>query len=273
MNELYESNEFNINFLLGLPRSGTSIVMAHLRGNQSIETGYGEPDHLYRIMASYSKEWFDGYEQHIKVCPEIMEKIIGESFGVYAKYFYSNLCKESYKKLAVLKHPWWAPLGHRLQKIFPSAKFVILFRHPYDVVASMLHFRNTVPAAKTMLSDDVEILAQLYVEHTNYLLKLLHDYTYRTYAVKFEDFLESPQETLQGIFKFLDCPISKEDTEKIIHDSSIGRLPATFNTSVREKKAALFAPEERYLNFSNKEIEKIKKWVGPNMSILKYEEK
>jgi hypothetical protein len=261
-------NKFKIHFLLGVSRSGTSIVMSYLRAHPEIETGYEEPNHLYRLMMSL--KYYRQYEEHLGIDLKVIEKLTYDSFRAFAEYFYSNLCEITGKKFAVLKHPWWAKYGFRLHQIFPEAKFIILLRHPYDVIASIVEFRKTSSIARKMFPSNVRDIAKLYNKHMRELQKLLKAFPEQTLAVKFEDFLKTPRKFLQSIFTFLDCPLTKEQLDLLMEFGKAGQIPMTCKVL---DQSNLFTPKKRYLDFSEEEMKLIKKWVDGYLKVLHYEEK
>ena len=263
-----DEKNFSINFLLGMPRSGTSSVMSYLRGHPDIETGFEEPDHLYRLMKS--QKWYEQYEQYLGVPAKHVNKITFDAYRVYTKHFYSQLCIVTGKKLVVLKHPLLSSYADYLRKIFPKGKFIILVRHPYDVVASISYFRTVNSAIKATFPAEINQIAKTYATYMGRLKTLTDMVPDRVSMVKFEDFLESPEDFLGKIFEFLDCKLSDSEISKIIEQANDESLCRTSRVVTQTK---LFNPEERHLKLSSEDKRAIKDYAISYMTLFNYKEK
>jgi Sulfotransferase family len=100
-----------------------------------------------------------------------------------------------------------------LRAVFPGAKFLCLYRHPMDVIASGIEAcpwglngfgfdsyadrspRNTVLA-----------LAQFWAANTAMILAVEERFSECSYRVRYEDLVAGPEEVTDGIFRFLGVP-------------------------------------------------------------------
>jgi Sulfotransferase family len=100
-----------------------------------------------------------------------------------------------------------------LHAVFPGAKFLCLYRHPMDVIASGIEAcpwglngfgfdtyadrspRNTVMA-----------LAQFWVANAAMILAVEERFSECSYRVRYEDLVADPEEVSDGIFRFLGVP-------------------------------------------------------------------
>jgi len=260
--------KFPIHFLLGFSRSGTSLVMTYLRGHSSIETGYEEPNHLYRLMTSV--KWEDDYASELGIEKEELQNMLASSISLFTQHFYKELCKKTNKKLAVLKHPWLNPHAPKLAQIFPEAKFIILLRHPYDVIASCIDFRTYDASASSMFPANLNKLIHLYLKHMKTLLNFQRvcgkD---RILFVRFEDFLKSPRTFLQEIFTFLGVKSQDSFTTQLIHQAKNDLLPLVGRVLITSN---IVQPEKKFFNLTNAEKQKIRGTLKPFLPTLGYDD-
>lgn len=101
----------------------------------------------------------------------------------------------------------------QLLRVFPEAKFICLHRHPMDVIASGIQacpwglanygFEPYVAGAP---GNSVLALARYWADHTATILAVEGRYPGICHHVRYEDLVEDPEATTQGIFEFLGLP-------------------------------------------------------------------
>jgi len=202
----------DINFLLGFSRSGTSIFMSYLRSHPEIETGFEEPNHLWRIMTH--KNWKKQYEKDFNINEKFLQRISDKATRKFVQSFYGDLCRKTGKSSVILKHPWLVPHVHNLERCFPTAKFIFIRRHPYDVIASVLDFADTDKIANSMFGEKLRPIIDLYVSHVAYLEEAKNRYPEKILSVKFEGFIKTPERVLADCFKF--CGLSTPNMKQVL---------------------------------------------------------
>lgn len=257
-----------LHFLLGFSRSGTSIVMSYLRGHPDVETGYEEPNALFRLLTALS--WEGEYEEVLSVSKETIKKIEDDSIGLFTRFFYNSLCVETKKTTAILKHPWLNPYVRRLGEIFPKAKFVVLLRHPYDTLASTIDFRDTDRQAKMMFPEDLNALIDLYWRHIKSVMNAKTVLKDRILYVKFEDFLQTPGVVLGEMFEFYNVESNQDLVETIMNDAEAENLPLTARVLLTSK---LIKPYNKWEGLNEEAKARIKNRLSPLLTKLGYDEK
>ena len=232
-----------IHFLFGFSRSGTSIVMSYLRGHEQIETGYEEPNHLWRLMGHMS--WFSGYQDNIGIGKAKIQSITDRSIKGFVESFYGGICEETGKPKVVLKHPWLIPYVDGLIRIFPDSKFIILLRHPYDVIASVLDFtKNDDMANEMFYGGELLPIIELYKNHMQKLLEEKEKYTNKFLMIRFEDFVNKPGITLNKVFEFLGIPTTEKEMREILHGKRVVKTARVLE-DLKIKK-----PKRKFLSLS-----------------------
>ena len=96
--------KFPIHFILGFNRAGTTLLLSYMRAHDDIETGFEEPDHIYRLVAKTSR-YENDYPKYIGVPKVTVNSLQDKATVLFAKYFYGELARKYHRKLAVVKHP------------------------------------------------------------------------------------------------------------------------------------------------------------------------
>ncbi len=100
-----------------------------------------------------------------------------------------------------------------LMRVYPDAKFVCLYRHPMDVIASGIEacpwglanygFEPYVAAAP---GNSVLALARYWADHTAAILAVEDRFPASCHRVRYEDLVADPDGVASEIFEFLDLP-------------------------------------------------------------------
>lgn len=235
----------NINFLLGFSRSGTSILMSYLRGNKKIETGYEEPNHLWRLMSHL--KWEEEYEDYLNVKPGMLQDITDKAIRNFTETFYNGLTDATGRSTVILKHPWLVPYVFDLDRIFPNAKFLFLWRHPYNVIASTLDFAKKDNIANKMFGVKLGRIIKLYKKHVDKLFEINKKYsTEKILNVRYEDFIKTPKQELKKIFDFFGVVSTKELNDIIAVKSQV-------KTARVLETLELVKPKEKFLKLNKKQ--------------------
>lgn len=110
-------------FLVGFPRSGTTLLDTMLMGIPSVSVLEERP------MVAFTAQSLDDADLPA-LAPETIADVRAEYFAIARKYGWDETRWLVDKQPLNMVH---APLIHRL---FPAARFILAKRHPYDVVLS-----------------------------------------------------------------------------------------------------------------------------------------
>jgi hypothetical protein len=103
-----------------------------------------------------------------------------------------------------------------LVEVFPDAKFVCLYRHPMDVIASGIEAcpwglsnYGFEPYAAGAPGNAVLAIARYWADNAGAILGVEEKYPDRCHRVRYEDVVQDPDTVARGIFKFLGlAPVS-----------------------------------------------------------------
>ena len=190
-------------FLIGFPRSGTTLLDTILRTNKSVEVLEEKPI-LRNFLIKLEKKTKNDFNQLYNLDQEYMQKMHNFYFQEREKYQ-----KNKKTKIVIDKLPLNIIHIGEILRFFPNAKFVFALRHPYDSVLSCFMQQFTLnPAMKNFLS--LESSAALY----DLVMKLWTIYreafSINCHIIKYEDVVTNFEKTTKEIFKYLDLDWSDE---------------------------------------------------------------
>ena len=192
-------------FLIGFPRSGTTLLDTILRTNKSVEVIEEKPI-LRNFLIELEKKTKNDFNQ----LNTFDEKYINEMQNFYFQER-GKYQKNKNIKIVIDKLPLNIIHIGEVLRFFPNAKFVFALRHPYDSVLSCFMQQFTLnPAMKNFLS--IESSAVLY----DLVMKLWTIYrkafSINFHIIKYEDVVLNFEQTTKEVFKYIGLDWS-EDTE------------------------------------------------------------
>jgi hypothetical protein len=103
-----------------------------------------------------------------------------------------------------------APFTDLLLRVYPEAKFLCLYRHPMDMIASGLEAcpfglrgYGFDPYIAASPGNTVLALARYWIENTAAILAAADRFPESCYRVRYEDLVADPESVVAGIFEFL----------------------------------------------------------------------
>ena len=122
-------NDENLVFLIGFPRSGTTLLDSILRSHSEI-TVLEEKPYLLNLRHDFFKQNDNNLSSLLNITQDIRDKIRNE----YFKKIFSQIGKN--KRIIIDKFPLTIIELGFVKCIFPNAKIILAMRHPCDVVTS-----------------------------------------------------------------------------------------------------------------------------------------
>jgi len=187
-------------FIIGFPRSGTTLLDTILSSHPSIEV-IEEKSMVPQLIGSLNELTKNNFNNLKKINTDQIQKLRNN----YFKNLYSHIKDKDNSKLYIDKLPLNIIYVGEILRIFPEAKFIISLRHPCDCVLScfmqtfsinnaMANFLNLEDSAK--LYDLVMELWTQYIStfHINY------------YEIKYENLVQNLETTVRPLLKFLELP-------------------------------------------------------------------
>ena len=206
-------------FVIGYPRSGTTLLLHLLMSSGEFPTyQFSEShfySHCYRRYGSLSRlrnrerlldelenrEWFSGSAISRA---ELEHAVAGDAtnYSAYLATFMNLIARLQSKTRWIEKTPWHMLYVPEIRAAFPSAKFLILVRDPRDVVLSIANYGWTGKSVANLVRTAIawqwhmRLLARLFDESDDGLF------------VRYEDIVTGPSDVLDRIDEFLGLKLS-----------------------------------------------------------------
>lgn len=203
--QIDESSNYNkkrMIFIVGMPRSGTTLMEQIITTDRNISAG-GEMDILPNLIGKYFAK--DKIKGEIKDINEVIKK---NNLDEIAEEFYENLTKINLDKNIITDK---SPLNFLwigfIKIIFPNAKIINCTRDPKNNCFSIykLLFEGNLYWSYSL--KDVARYYKLYSE----LIKFWKSkYPNFIYDASYEDVVNSPETTIKKIIEFCDLEWNKE---------------------------------------------------------------
>lgn len=198
--KLNDVKKFNPVFLVGFPRSGTTLLDIILRSHPSIEV-FEEKPMVNKLIGSLN-ELPDGELKGLeKINIQQLEKIR----KTYYESLESQIKNKNTSKVYIDKLPLNIIHTGQIVRVFPNAKFIVSLRHPYDCVLScfMQDFDLNDAMANFLNLDDsahlYDVVMDLWIQYTSIFEINYHE-------VKYENLVESFEPTVKSVLNFLGLP-------------------------------------------------------------------
>ena len=193
-------DEFSPVFLIGFPRSGTTLLDSILRGHPDIEILEEKPM-IEKMNFKFKDLLYDNKINSLgNINKQQVKKLRNIYFDVANNYFIKDQKK---KKIIIDKLPLNIKDVGLIHRIFPKSKFIFVSRHPCDSVLSC--FMNRFTMNNAMINFNTLIDTSNFY---NKIMLLWHQYktllpiSYKT--IKYEDILENIEINIKPIITFID---------------------------------------------------------------------
>jgi len=187
-----KKNKRKIIFILGMPRSGTSLTEQILSSHNNVFGG-GE---LPFIPSIINKNFLQ--DKNIKIFNEIkdLEKILNNSQDEYLSQISSiDNSEKSFTDKTPLNFKY---IGF-LINIFPNIKIINCKRNPVDICWS--NFKNYFGASLNF-SNDLEDLAQYYNQYESIMKFWKKYFSNSIYDLNYENLVTNSEEEIKNLIKF-----------------------------------------------------------------------
>ena len=200
-------------FLLSLPRSGSTLLQRMLAAHPRVAT-LPEPWVLIPPLYALRKKGVFAEYNHGSL-NEVVTDFVGAlphgeaDYFAAVRHFAESLygCVVTQDKPYFLdKTPRYCFIANELIKVFPEAKYVLLWRNPVAVLSSRFHsFGNRW----RWYNYKVDFYAGL-----NTLVEFAQQNRERIFTINYETLVESPETTLQGMLDYLELDMQPA----LLHD-------------------------------------------------------
>ena len=189
-------------FLIGFPRSGTTLLDTVLRSHSKIEVIEEKPM-VHKLVASLNELPKGGLEDLENINSDQLEKIK----KVYFDCLETQIKDIKSSKIYIDKLPLNIIYVGEILRIFPNSKFILSIRHPYDCVLScfMQNFAINNAMANFL---DLNDAAYLYDVVMNLWTQYISNFKINYHEVKYESLIENFEPTIKSVLNFLELPWS-----------------------------------------------------------------
>ena len=185
----------NLVFMVGFPRSGTTLIDTILRSHKDIQVLEELP------MVSKMEAAVPGINTIEK-----LESIKSEAIRTAQHAYMTELRKHvdlSVSKIIVDKLPLNLAEAALISKVFPGSKFLFVSRHPLDAVLScfMQNFKLNEAMSNMLELDDI---VTVYDNVMDIFYTAVEKYSLDTHVVKYEELIGDMENVVSNILKFMD---------------------------------------------------------------------
>ena len=190
---IINKNSRQLIFIVGMPRSGTSLIEQIISSHSNVFGG-GELPFLSNVV---NEEILNN-----KKLDTIKDNDLKDLLEITQEQYISKISKmDSSNKVFIDK----APLNYRyigfIKKIFPNSKIINCNRDPIDVCWS--NYKNFF--SRTLLfSNDLNNLALYYSLYQNYIKFWKELFPDEIYDMIYENLVENPKEEIKNLLNFCD---------------------------------------------------------------------
>jgi hypothetical protein len=210
-------------FILSLPRSGSTLLQRLLLVRDECAT-LGEPSLLLRFLGDRSKiaRYTSYRDRNVEMSMQDMRAEWDGFDDAYSKGV-RNLILDIYEHLAsgrryfIDKTPRYTLIADEIFNVFPDAKFLILWRHPLAVAASI-----TSTFFKDVWQFD-DFILDLTVG-LDRLFEFSQTHADRVCAIRYEDLVSHQEETLVKVGQYLDLNGLEAVVRESLPQGNGGRL-------------------------------------------------
>lgn len=243
-------------FLVGFPRSGTTLLDTILRSHPSIEVVEEKPI-INKLVDSLSKLSDKG----LKNLENIDENEVKSLRKNYFDSLDNQIENKNSSKVYIDKLPLNLTYAGEIIRIFPNAKFIISLRHPYDCVLScfMQDFELNDAMANFLNLEDT---AKLYDDVMSLWLQYLSIFKINYCEVKYENLLSDFKPTVSEVLKFLNLSWNDSVVEYSTTAKKRDKIATpSYNQVIKPLYSHANGRWKRYENKMKNVYPILKKWV------------
>ena len=195
VNHITEQNDFVPVFLVGFPRSGTTLLDTILRSHSSIDVVEEQP--LISLAEAFIKK--SGFHEIGQALPQ---SVIYGARKAYRTELEKHQDHTGNKSILIDKLPLNLLQIPLIQKLYPRARYILALRHPLDTILScwMQNFKLN-PAMANMV--DLDRIVEFYCVAMETFQICRAKYNLSVHEIRYEDLLENLSGETSRLLKFL----------------------------------------------------------------------
>ena len=251
-----EKTDFSPVFLVGFPRSGTTLLDTILRSHSKIEVVEEQP----AVTTAKTFLQNNGYENLAGniVPPEL----IAEAKKTYRLEFDKHIDSPNVASVYIDKLPLNILQVPLIEQLYPQAKFILALRHPLDTILScwMQNFKLNAAMANMV---DLDRLVEFYCIAMETFKICQDEYSLRVHKIRYEDLLEDLSGETSSLLKFLDLEWEAQMENYIDTALKRGRIATPSYSQVVQPiyKDAKYR-WLKYQKYLNKYLNQVDPWIN-----------
>ena len=243
-------------FLIGFPRSGTTLLDTILRSHPEIDVVEEKP--LINSVEQIIKSKF-------KCSLDELHKLNTNDLDFLSNYYFKilkNNCDNKNAKILIDKFPFQTVCLPLINLLFPNSKIIFTHRNPYDTVLSC--FQQSFEPNNAMSNfRSIESASKIYDLTMNMWIDYKRKLKMNFITSKYEDLIDDFDTHISGILDFLEVKWDENiknyihtanKREKINTPSSSQVVQPLYKSSINKWKNY-----EKYFNSSNQYLDK---WIS-----------
>ena len=242
-------------FLVGFPRSGTTLLDTILRTHKSVEVIEEKP-----IVEEFIDDLKNKINNDFTKLEKINHKFYNEMRNIYFEKR-NKYIKLDKNKIYVDKLPLNLIFIGEIYRFFPNAKFIFAIRNPYDTVLSCF-MQQFTPNEAMMNFTNLDDASKFYDLSMTLYKKYFELFKSNIYEIKYEDVVNDFDTSIKKLLKFLDLEWEESIKEFYITASKRGIISTpSFN---QVNKPIYKKSINRWKNYEHKlkNIKpKLSKWI------------
>lgn len=241
-------------FIIGAPRSGTTLLR-YLFDSHPIVASPPETHIFVPLLSALDDKrsidcmWNMGFHR---------DSVAG-ALGDCCRVFLEGYAKSKGKSFWIEKTPNYTSIIPKLHEAFGNVKFIMLYRHPLEIVNSMMgrdmiEYQPDIIEYRKKYSSDLEAYCVFVSDQQKAMLDFQRKNPDVTFAVKYENITDNPDVELKKMCEFLDLGFDPAmiKFDDVSHDTGGGDLKIlqTRGINPSKKNRSNWTPERREEAFS-----------------------
>ena len=222
-------------FLIGFPRSGTTLIDTILSSHDSIVSIEEKPtiETLLNHLKEKGQNYWSLTEPMDSKAKEELQSMYRDMIGTYA---------DTEDKIILDKLPLRFLQSGFIHELFPEARFIFMQRHPMDAILSNF-FQNYAPTKAFVHFGTLEKSAEMYLKTVSLWQDLKENLAGKLIEVRYEDLTDNPEKTIKNVCEFLGIEFDESMLDKDKRLRSRNRISTNSYAQV---------PDDIYLHSQNR---------------------
>ena len=187
-------------FVVGFPRSGTTLLDTVLRGHPGIEVAE-ESDAVPTMVNGLCGP----ADEHLGNLGDLSDEAIERARSVYFDALARHVEASDETSKVIDRFALNSVYAGEIHRVFPDARFILMLRHPADCVLSC-YLRTFVESSANDSFHSLEEAAHLYDRVMRLWTQLREVLDLRLTEIRYEDLVADVERTCRGVLEFIGAP-------------------------------------------------------------------